>query len=85
MTTPRDLLIVAIDMASSPPPERGELSLALAGSELIDLLDAQAVTLEGDHIVPGSRPAIADRLLEEAASSFARQAPWHPASLRWRR
>jgi Golgi phosphoprotein 3 (GPP34) len=75
MTTPRDLLIVAIDTASSRPLERGDLSLALAGAELIDLLDAQAVTLEGDHIVPSHRPAMADRLLEEAASSFARQAP----------
>jgi len=86
MTTPRDLLIVAIDMASSPPPERGDLSLALAGAELIDLLDAQAVTLEGDHIVPGYRPAIADRLLEEAASSFARQAPYESVGdWLWRR
>ncbi|MFK4224044.1 GPP34 family phosphoprotein [Streptomyces sp. NPDC019890] len=86
MTTPRDLLIVAIDMASSRPLERGDLSLALAGAELIDLLDAQAVTLEGDHIVPGYRPAIADRLLEEAASSFARQAPYESVDdWLWRR
>ncbi|MET8680213.1 GPP34 family phosphoprotein, partial [Streptomyces sp. NPDC004647] len=53
MTTPRDLLIVATDMASSRPVERGALSLALAGAEAIDLLDAQAIGLDGDHIVPG--------------------------------
>ncbi|MGI5398279.1 GOLPH3/VPS74 family protein [Streptomyces sp. CA-135486] len=86
MTTPRDLLIVAIDMASSRPPERGDLSLALAGAELIELLDAQAVALEGDHIVPGYRPAMADRLLEEAASSLVRQAPYESVGdWLWRR
>ncbi|MGW7367324.1 GPP34 family phosphoprotein, partial [Streptomyces sp. NPDC054841] len=68
MTTPRDLLIVAMDMNAEPPPEQGDLSLALAGAEVIDLLDARAVELDGDRIVPGYRPAIADRLLDEAAS-----------------
>ncbi|MGP3922772.1 GOLPH3/VPS74 family protein [Streptomyces sp. 8N616] len=86
MTTPRDLLIVAMDMASSRPPERGDLSLALAGAEVIDLLNAQAVRLDGDHIVPGDRRALDDRLLDEAASSLLRQAPYESVDdWLWRR
>ncbi|MFG2027431.1 GPP34 family phosphoprotein [Streptomyces sp. NPDC048825] len=76
MTTPRDLLIIAMDLAASRTLERGDLSLALAGAELLDLLDAQAITLAGDHIVPSDRHAVADRMLDEAASSLARQAPY---------
>ncbi|MER5846241.1 GPP34 family phosphoprotein [Streptomyces sp. NPDC002012] len=76
MTTPRDLLISAMDMAASRTLERGDLSLALAGAEVIDLLTAQAVRLDGDQIVPSHPPAMADRLLDEAASSLVRQAPY---------
>ncbi|MEU9125559.1 GPP34 family phosphoprotein [Streptomyces sp. NPDC048506] len=75
MTTPRDLFIVTLDVESSRPVERGDLSLALAGAELIDLLEAQAVTLDGEHIVPGYRPALADHLLDEAAQSLVRDTP----------
>ena len=32
-----------------PPVEHGDLSLALAGAEVIDLLGARAVRLDGDH------------------------------------
>jgi len=87
MTTPRDLLIVATDRAASGPVERGDLSLALAGAELIDLLCAGTVGLDGgDRILPGDRPAPADRLLEEAASSLARQEPYETAAdFLWRR
>jgi hypothetical protein len=86
MTTPRDLLIVTMDMASGSPPERGDLSLALAGAEAIDLLGAQAIRLDGDHIVPSNGQAIADRLLDEAASSLARQAPYESVGdWLWRR
>ncbi|RXS80297.1 GPP34 family phosphoprotein [Streptomyces sp. TM32] len=86
MTTPRDLLFVAMDMESSPTRERGELSLALAGAELIDLLEAQAISLDGDRIVPGYRPAVADRLMDEAASSLAQQPPYEAVDdWLWRR
>jgi hypothetical protein len=86
MTTPRDLLITAMDLAASRPLERGDLSLALAGAELIDLLDAQAITLDGDHIVPSDRRAMADPLLDEAASSLARQVPYESVDdWLWRR
>ena len=86
MSTPRDLMITAMDVAPDRPVERGELSLALAGAELIDLLAAGAVTLDGDQIVPGHRTAIADRLLEEAAASLAREAPYESVDdWLWRR
>ncbi|HEY5835057.1 GOLPH3/VPS74 family protein [Streptomyces sp.] len=86
MTTPRDLLTVAMDMESSRPLERGDLSLALAGAELIDLLSAQAIRMDGDHIVPAHRPTVADRLLDQAASSLAREAPYESVGdWLWRR
>ncbi|MET7765891.1 GPP34 family phosphoprotein [Streptomyces sp. NPDC005336] len=86
MTTPRDLLIIAMDMASTRPVERGDLSLALAGAEAIDLLRAEAISLEGDRIVPGYQPTIADRLLDEAASSLVREAPYESVGdWLWRR
>lgn len=86
MTTPRDLLIVAIDTAPGRPPEQGDLSLALAGAELIDLLVAQAVRLDDDHIVPGYRPTLADPLLEQAASSLVGRPPYESVDdWLWRR
>ncbi|MET7698999.1 GPP34 family phosphoprotein [Streptomyces sp. NPDC005485] len=86
MTTPRHLLIIALDVASSRPVEQGELSLALAGAELIDLLDARAAALEGDRIVPGPETVTDDRLLDEAASALVRQEPYESAEeWLWRR
>lgn len=86
MTTPRDLLIVAMDTASDRPLEQGDLSLVLAGAEVIDLLEAQAIRLDDDLIVPGYRPSIADRLLDEAASSLVREAPYESVGdWLWRR
>ncbi|MEW9516008.1 GOLPH3/VPS74 family protein [Streptomyces tubercidicus] len=86
MTTPRDLLIVAMDMETSRPLERGDLSLALAGAELIDLLGAQAVRLDDDRIVPGYRPTLPDRLLDQAASSLVQQSPYESVDdWLWRR
>ncbi|MER7153927.1 GOLPH3/VPS74 family protein [Streptomyces lydicus] len=86
MTTPRDLLIVALDEESSRPLERGDLSLALAGAELTDLLTAQAVSLDGTHLVPGYRPTIADRLLDEAAGSLVDRTPYETVDdWLWRR
>ncbi|MFE2941413.1 GPP34 family phosphoprotein [Streptomyces sp. NPDC059255] len=86
MTTPRDLLIVSMDVPSGRPVERGDLSLVLAGAEVIDLLDAQALTLEGDGIVPGGRWTLPDRLLDEAASALVRDAPYESVEdWLWRR
>ncbi|WP_030724178.1 GOLPH3/VPS74 family protein [Streptomyces sp. NRRL F-2580] len=86
MTTPRDLLIIAMDAGSGSPVEQGELSLALAGAEVIDLLAAEAVRLDGDHIVPGDQTAQADRLLEQAAASLVREEPYESVpDWLWRR
>ncbi|MFJ2212471.1 GPP34 family phosphoprotein [Streptomyces sp. NPDC101062] len=86
MTTPRDLLIVSMDVASSRPVERGDLSLVLAGAEVIDLLGAQALTLEDDRIVPGARGTLPDRLLDEAASVLVREDPYESVEdWLWRR
>ncbi|WP_371675036.1 GPP34 family phosphoprotein [Streptomyces sp. NBC_01276] len=86
MTTPRDLLIVTMDRASGPPPGQGDLSLALAGAELVDLLAAGVAALDGDRIVPGGGAAPADRLLAEAATALVREAPYEPvADWLWRR
>src|SRR4051812_47115612 len=56
MTTPRDLLIVAMDVPPDLLVDRGDLSLALAAAELIDLLAAKTLALRGDRVVPGPRP-----------------------------
>ncbi|MFF4835949.1 GPP34 family phosphoprotein [Streptomyces sp. NPDC001315] len=86
MTTPTDLMIVATDVRSARPVEPGDLSLALAGAEVIDLLGAEALTLRGDHIVPGLQPAMGDDLLDEAASSLVRQEPYESVEdWLWRR
>ncbi|MFF4213130.1 GPP34 family phosphoprotein [Streptomyces sp. NPDC001796] len=75
MTTARDLLIVALDAAPGRSAEPGDLSLALAGAELLDLRDARALTLDGDLLVPGDPPVTDDRLVREAAASLVRQTP----------
>ncbi|MFG2512513.1 GPP34 family phosphoprotein [Streptomyces sp. NPDC048584] len=76
MTTARDLAIVAAGPESNPGVEQGDLSLALAGAELIDLVDSHAVTIEDDRVVPGAPPEIDDPLLREAASALLRQEPY---------
>ncbi|MFD7313939.1 GPP34 family phosphoprotein [Streptomyces sp. NPDC059883] len=85
MTTARDLIITAMDVAPGPPAA-GELSLALAGAELIDLLAAEAIRLDDDRIVPGHRPALTDPLLDQATESLTREAPYETvADWLWRR
>ncbi|MFF4160268.1 GPP34 family phosphoprotein [Streptomyces sp. NPDC001678] len=86
MTTPRDLLITAMEVEPSRPVERGEMSLALAGAELIDFLAAGVITLDDDRIVPGGGAAVADRLLDQAVASLVREAPYEAVSdWLWRR
>ena len=86
MNTARDLAIVALDRASARPLEQGDLSLALAGAEVLDLVEARALDLDGDRIVPGAPPAFDDRLLEEAASALVRQEPFESVEdWLWRR
>lgn len=86
MSTPQDLTIVSMDMAASPAVEPGDLSLALAGAELIDLLAARAVTLDGDRLVPGDGPVADDPLLQQAASALVDQEPYETVEdWLWRR
>lgn len=86
MTTPRDLLIIAMDVESGPTAEQGDLSLALAGAEVVDLLAARAIGLDGDHIVPGEAATLGDPLLDAAAASLVREAPYESvADWLWRR
>lgn len=75
MTTARDLAIVALDVPPDRSVEQGDLSLVLAGAEVLDLVAAGAITLDDDRIVPAAQTATGDRLLDEAAASLVRQEP----------
>jgi len=86
MNTARDLAIVALDLARDHRVEQGELSLALAAAEVFDLLDAGAVTLADDRIVPNAQSPTGDRLLDEAADALLRQEPYESVEdWLWRR
>lgn len=86
MNTARDLAIVALDMAPDHTVEQGDLSLALAAAEVCDLIDAQALVLDGDLIAPSAQAPTGDRLLDEAASSLVRQEPYESVGdWLWRR
>ncbi|MET8222748.1 GOLPH3/VPS74 family protein [Streptomyces sp. NPDC004082] len=87
MTTPRDLLIVAMDMGPGRAVDQGGLSLTLAGAELLDLLRGGAVGLDGVRVLPGEQPVAGDDpLLREAASSLVRQEPYESVEdWLWRR
>ncbi|WP_409468190.1 GOLPH3/VPS74 family protein [Streptomyces sp. HC307] len=86
MTTARDLAIVALDVAPDRPVEQGDLSLALAGAEVFDLIQAKALVLDGDRILPGAQAPTGDRLLDEAAAALVRQEPYESVEdWLWRR
>ncbi|MEU3316834.1 GPP34 family phosphoprotein [Streptomyces sp. NPDC048387] len=76
MTTAQDLFIVALEASPERPVGQGDLSLALAGAELIDLVAEEAVTLDDDLILPGPQPGLDDQLLGAAASALLRQEPY---------
>ncbi|KOV61726.1 GOLPH3/VPS74 family protein [Streptomyces sp. MMG1121] len=86
MTTPQDLFLVSLDVPGEYPVEQGDLSLALAGAELVDLLGARALTLDGDRVVPGPALTTGDRMLDEAGAALVRQEPYEPVEdWLWRR
>ncbi|MFF6888086.1 GPP34 family phosphoprotein [Streptomyces sp. NPDC012421] len=86
MTTAKDLFLIAMDSRQKQAVGQGDLSLALAGAELIDLLGAGALTLEDDVLVPGGTSAPDNRLLGEAGARIVRQAPYESVEdWLWRR
>ncbi|MFR9795729.1 GOLPH3/VPS74 family protein [Streptomyces sp. MS06] len=86
MTTARDLAIVALDVSRRRPLEQGDLSLALAGAEVLDLIEARVLILDGDSLVPGPETPTGDRLLDEAASLLVRRRPYESVEdWLWRR
>jgi hypothetical protein len=86
MNIARDLALVALGLPPDRPVEQGDLSLALAGAEAVDLLESGALTLDGDRMVPGPRVATGDRLLDQALSSLVRREPYETVEdWLWRR
>ncbi|WP_055530244.1 GOLPH3/VPS74 family protein [Streptomyces graminilatus] len=86
MTTAQDLMLIALELPAEQPVERGHLSLALAGAEAIDLLAKEALSLDGDRILPGLLMATGDPLLDQAAASLTRQEPYETVDAwLWRR
>lgn len=75
MSTAWDLLIATRDAAAGPV-DPDDLSLALAGAELLDLIGTRAASLEGDRIVPGPQATTGDDLLDQAARALVRQEPY---------
>ncbi|NUP37928.1 MAG: GPP34 family phosphoprotein [Streptomyces sp.] len=75
MNTARDLAIAALSAAPDRPVEQGDLSLALAGAEIFDLVEAKALVLDGDRILPNAQAPTGDRLLDEATAALVRQEP----------
>jgi hypothetical protein len=70
------LFIITMDREPDRPVGQGDLSLALAGAEVIDLLAGEVLVLDGDRMVPARPPTTDDRLLGEAASALVREAPY---------
>ncbi|MET9145089.1 GPP34 family phosphoprotein [Streptomyces sp. NPDC004042] len=86
MSTARDLLFVTLDVPGDHPVEQGDLSLALAGAELLDLLAGGAVLLIGDRLRPGPRVLTGDPLLDEAAARIQGEEPYESVEdWLWRR
>ncbi|MGW6268957.1 MULTISPECIES: GOLPH3/VPS74 family protein [unclassified Streptomyces] len=84
MTTAKDLFIIAMEPKQSVG--QGDLSLALAGAELIDLIGAGAASVDGDRIVPAGQPALEDPFTARAAEALTRQTPYEAVEdWLWRR
>ncbi|MFJ3696372.1 GPP34 family phosphoprotein [Streptomyces sp. NPDC090052] len=86
MTTARDLAIIALDVKPGLPVEQGDLSLALAGAEVLDLIEARALVVDGDRILPNAQAPTGERLLDEASEALRRQEPYESVEdWLWRR
>ncbi|MEU4011428.1 GPP34 family phosphoprotein [Streptomyces pseudogriseolus] len=82
MATALHLAALAAVRGAAPDFEQGDLSLALAGAELIDLADLHAVVLMRDRIMPAAAPRTENSMLIEAAAEIVRDAP-HETVERW--
>ncbi|WP_328863230.1 GPP34 family phosphoprotein [Streptomyces sp. NBC_00306] len=80
MTTPKNLLMITIEVAPGHPVHPADLSLSLAGAQLVDLLEAGAIGLDKRHVVPGWQPVPPDRFLWEAATSLELTRPYQLVS-----
>ncbi|MEU6657559.1 GPP34 family phosphoprotein [Streptomyces sp. NPDC046821] len=76
MNTARDLLLISLDREHGVPADQGALSLALAGAELIDLMNMEALAVQGERIVPGLAAAHGDDMLSQAVSLLVRAEPY---------
>ncbi|MGI5397489.1 GPP34 family phosphoprotein [Streptomyces sp. CA-251251] len=86
MGTAHDLSALAASPDADPGLEEGDLSLALAGAELLDLAGVQAVLLVSDRILPMVSPRHVDPMLAEAASKIVQDSPYETVeSWLWRR
>ncbi|MFE3408072.1 GPP34 family phosphoprotein [Streptomyces mirabilis] len=86
MTTARDLALITLGMPTDLPVAQGDLSLALAGAEAVDLLENGALSLDGDRMVAGPRVATSDRLLDQVDASLTRREPYETVDdWLWRR
>ncbi|MZE68812.1 GPP34 family phosphoprotein [Streptomyces sp. SID5789] len=86
MATAHDLSALATSPDTDAGLEEGDLSLALAGAELLDLVDVQAALLVSDRILPVVSPRHVDTMLAEAASAIVQNSPYETVeSWLWRR
>jgi hypothetical protein len=86
MTTAHDLVLVALGMPTGELVSQGDLSLALAGAEAVDLVRSGALRVDGDRMVPGPRTVFDDPLLDQADASLARAEPYETVDeWLWRR
>lgn len=86
MATAQRLSALAVVLGGEPRVEQGDLSLALAAAELIDLTEAQAVLLDGDRVLPAAPVRTGCPMLIEAASQVVRDFPYETVvGWLWRR
>ncbi|UGQ12002.1 GPP34 family phosphoprotein [Yinghuangia sp. ASG 101] len=93
MSTAQDLFALALDTAEAGDVGsggrfigQGEVSLALAGAELADLVAAGAADLDGDRIVPGPPGAAGAGIERAAADAVVRERPYETVEdWLWRR
>ncbi|MFC8100065.1 GPP34 family phosphoprotein [Streptomyces sp. NPDC057363] len=87
MNTARDLFAITLEVPSARPIAQGDVSLALAGAELLDLREAHAVRLDGDRVIPlGEHVHGTDALLAQAAEQLGTEPPYETVEdWLWRR